>query len=451
MIRYHSVRIDAVHYCDRALELGAKRKRRSFFERNGNHRENPKDAPGQRLQQFSRTVRSKDSLGAQVQYLKMPYMTRESCKADLARTISVLPNLRYVDLPEGFYSDDPASNILKQELESRCPDIRSMKYLAGAEASFTSLGRSRPWQHLEALELTNLDLEPAILVQVLSSLPTLHQLRLSNLPLLDDNFFKISSKSFRMPPIAILSLEDAPNISADGLVTYLSQPHTREVFSTLNLTNTGIHPYNLHKILTVAPNLCSIHISESVARALPPSPIPPLTSTSLKILHYEISSTTTFPTTPHDPADSYYTYLSTSLLRGGLPALVSLYALSPSLPSLLLPPPVAPFARTQSFSSNFGLSQPLELFTKSISELEWNFTLITPPTSINRRGSATLTRPASLYNSTQLSQSWGGHGRESMMVGNGFGGFLAVPNEEARPGSSAGGKSKVGRGDAWMG
>jgi hypothetical protein len=34
------------------------------------------------------------------------------------------------------------------------------------------------------------------------------------------------------------------------------------------------------------------------------------------------------------------------------------------------------------------------------------------------------------------------------MVGNGFGGFLAVPNEDVRPGTSTGGKS---RGDAWMG
>lgn len=441
-----------MHYCDQALESRIKPKRRSIFDRNGNNREKWTDPPRLRLHLFARTVRSNSFLAAQVCCLKMPYMTRESCQADLARTISVLPNLRYVDLPEGFYSDDPASNILKQELESRCPDIRSMKYLSGAETSFTSLGRSIPWRQLEALELINLAIEPAVLVQVLSSLLALHQLKLANLPLLDDNIFKLSSANFRMPPLITLSIEDAPNISAEGLVTYLSQPHTREVFHTLNLANTGIHPHNLHKILTAAPSLRSVHISEVVARALPPSPIPPLKSTSLKTLHYEISSPSTFSATAQDPADSYYTYLSSSLMQGGLPSLISLYALSPSLPSLLLPPPVAPFARTPSRVPASGLSRPLELFTKSISELEWNLTLITPPTSHNRRGSATLTRPVSLYNnninSAQLSQSWG---RESMMVGNGFGGFLAVPSEDARPGTSAGGRGKGGRGDAWMG
>lgn len=443
------MRIDAVHYCEQALELRAKPKRRSFFERNANSREKWTDTPRQRLKLFAKTVRSTGFLAAQVRYLKMPYMTRESCKADLARTISVLPNLRYVDLPEGFYSDDPASNILKQELQSRCPDIRSMKFLSGAETSFTSLGRSKPWRHLEALELTNLEVEPAILVQVLSSLSNLRQLKLANLPLLDDDIFKLNSTSFPMPPLTTLSLEDAPNISADGLVTYLLQPHSRAIFTTLNLANTGIHPYNLHHILTAAPRLSSVHISEIVTRAWPPSSIPPLTSASLKTLHFEVSSPSTFSATAQDPADSYYAYLSSSLLRGGLPSLVSLYALSPSLPSLLLPPPVAPFARTPNRMPTYGLSRPLELFTKSISELEWNLTLITPPTSNNRRGSASLTRPVSLYNSS--GQSGQISGRESMMVGNGFGGFLAVPNEDARPGSSAGGRAKGGRGDAWMG
>lgn len=39
----------------------------------------------------------------------------------------------------------------------------------------------------------------------------------------------------------------------------------------------------------------------------------------------------------------------------------------------------------------------------------------------------------------QLSASWGGENRKSVVVGNGFGGFLAVPVDEGRPGSSGGG------------
>lgn len=381
----------------------------------------------------------------------MPYMTRESCKSDLARTISFLPNLRYVDLPEGFYSDDPSSQILKQELKSRCPDIRSMKYQAGAEASFTDLGQSRIWRHLEILELSNLLVEPATLVQVLSSLFTLRRVKLSNLSLLDDSVFRSNPSIPPFPPLTSLSLEDVPNVTADGLVAYLSRPDTCSTFTNLTLANTGIHPYNLHKILAAAPNLLFVHISESVARALPPSPIPPLASRSLKTLHYEISSPSTTSHSLQSPAETYYTYLSSSLLGGNLPSLTSLYALSSSLPSILLPPPIAPFAANT--NASYRILRPLNLYTKSISELEWNLTLITPPTPQNRRGSASATRPVSLYNTSQLSPTWGSsRGRDSVVVGNGFGGFLVVPGEDARPSTSSGRRSRsAGRGDAWMG
>ena len=432
--------------------MAAKRRRRSFFERNGHSKENSKDAPQRRLQLFSRTVRADSFLAEQVQFLKMPYMTRESCKSDLARTVSVLPNLRYVDLPEGFYSDDPSSHILKQELLSRCPNIRSMKYQTGAEVSFADLGHTRHWRHLEILELSNLNVEPITLVQVLSSFFTLHRIKLSNLSLLDDSIFRSGPSIPPFPPIVALALENQPNISADGLVAYLSRADAREVFASLTVANTGIHPYSLHKILTAAPYLSSVHISESVARALPPSPIPPLASQSLRTLHYEISSPSATSHTLQSPAESYYAYLSSSLLRGNLPSLTSLYALSPSLPSLLLPPPIAPFANTDAPSRSYKILRPLSLYTKSISELEWNLTLITPPSPKNRRGSATATRPVSLHNTGQLSLTWASRGRESVMVGNGIGGVLAVPSYDVRPGTSSGGKNKpAGRGDAWMG
>lgn len=445
--RYHSVRIDAVHYCQRELDLTTKRKRRSFFERNGNS----KDAPQQRLELFSRTVRDENFLAVQVQYFKMSYMTRESSKSDLARTVSVLPNLRYVDLPEGIYSDDPSSNTLKQELQARCPDIRSMKYQAGAERSFAKLAQTRYWQNLETLELSRLHVEPIILVQVLSSFSTLHHVKLANLPLLDDNIFRNIPSTPLFPPLASLFLEEAPNISVDGLVGYISRPDTREVFTTLRLTNTAISPASLHKVLAVVPHLSSVHITESITRALPPSPLPPLASRSLKTLHFELSSPAPSPHSLQNPSESYYNYLSTSIMSGSLPALTDLYALSPSLPSLLLPLPSAPFANINSNNSSYpGIVRPLYLYTKSILELEWNLTLITPPTAKNRRGSATATRPVSLYNTGQLSP-WGNRGRESVMVGNGFGGFLAVPSDAVRPGSSGGGRLKISKGDAWMG
>ena len=45
-----------------------------------------KDPPQERLLLFSRSVRENHSLANQAQYLKIPYTTREICKADLARS-----------------------------------------------------------------------------------------------------------------------------------------------------------------------------------------------------------------------------------------------------------------------------------------------------------------------------------------------------------------------------
>ncbi len=448
--RYHSIRIDAVHYCEREIDLAEKRKRRSIFDRNGN----PKDAPMQRLQLFSRSVRENQFIALQVQYLKMPYMTRESCKSDLARTVSILPNLRYVDLPEGFFSDDPSCDTLRQELQSRCGEIRRMRYCAGGEGSFTMLERRRQWQNLEILELSHLSIEPATLTNVLASFPALHEATLDSLSLLDDTVFNYNPEAAPFPPLAKLTLENTPNVSADGLVAYLSRKDTREVFTSIRLVNAGIPPSTLYKILAASHYLSSVHISETVSRALPQSSIPHLSSRSLKSLHYEISSSTSSPhnrQSPHhlqDPIESYYIYLSTSILSGALSSLTSLYALSTSLPSLLLPLPSAPFASSQNPASpSYGVPRSLNLYTKSISELEWEYTLITPPTLTNRRGSASQTRPLSL----QLGPQWGSKARDSVMVGNGFGGFLAVPSEEAvRPGSP-GGRGHKKKGVGWMG
>lgn len=124
MPRYSHVRIDPVHYCELEVELAAKRKRRSFFDRNGD----PIDAPQVRLNLLMNTVRQDPDLGDMVLSLRMPYMTREANKAEIARTVSVLPNLRYVDLPTGIFHDDQSCHALKQELMARCPDLRRMSY-----------------------------------------------------------------------------------------------------------------------------------------------------------------------------------------------------------------------------------------------------------------------------------------------------------------------------------
>ena len=471
--RYHSVRIDAVHYCEREAELAEKRKHRSFFERNGD----PRDAPRQRLLLFARTVRARGNLGVLVQYLKMAYMTREGCKADLARTVSVLPNLQYVDLPEGFYSDEPSCNALKQELQARCPEIRKMKYVAGSEGSFALLATKRPWQSLEMLEITQLDVEPAVLVRVLGGLPTLHDLKITNLDWLDDTIFQSVPSLPAFPPLQKLSLENTPNLTAAGLLTYLSRLENSEVLSSLTLQRTGIAPSSLYLILSRAPYLTHLSITETVSRSFAIEPIPPLVSHSLVALHFEITSASTAAAhSMQQPSTSYYNYLAQSLHANGLPSLRALYVRDTEFPeSLILVPPRPAFAAESDDGPRAppGFNQPLDVYSKGLDELEWNFTSVSPPSVPGRRGSFTPQRPVSMYklmegggmagvgglgpggDRSSLPPGWafGGEARRSVLVGNGFGGFLAVPaDDEVRPGSSgwAGGVGKRGsRQDLW--
>ena len=443
------MRIDTVHYCNREADLAVQRRRRSFIGRTGA----PKDPPQERLSLFCRSVRDNHFLACQVQYLKTPYMTREVCKAELARTVSVLPNLRHLDLPDGFYNDDPSSNTLKQELLARCGDIRQMKYAGGAEGSFQLLAQKRQWPKLEALELVHLAVDPAAIADVVATLKALRHVKFTSLRSLDDSMF--SSMHMRpFPPLAILEFQDVPNISAKGLLAYLSYPEVKQTLNSLTLVNTGILPSDLFQILAAATSLTTLNVAESVSRALPQSQTPPLASYSLRSLHYEISNAYSSPRGLSSPSDSYYSCLSRSILSGSLPSLSHLYALSTSLPMMLLPPPRPAFSVNETSNAcrpmTTLLSRPLRLYTKAVTEMEWNLTLISPPTLADCRGSATATRPMSLSLENQLSPQWRDKGGESVMVGNGFGGFLAVPSEDVRLVSP-----KVKRGkrdiDAWMG
>ncbi|MCJ1392921.1 hypothetical protein MMC18_005793 [Xylographa bjoerkii] len=407
----------------------------------------------------------------------MPYMTRETCKADLARTVSVLPNLRYVDLPEGFFSDDPSCSTLRQELQHRCPEIRSMKYHAGAEGSFTMLAHSRLWQNLEILELIGLEIEPDTLLYVLASLPTLQEVKLGGIPSLDDTIFGTNNSLPPFPALTTLSLENSPSITASGLIAYLSRPETRGLLVRLSLSITGVLPQDLYEVLSSAPHLSDLTINETVSRSFPLNPVPPLASRSLRSLHYEILSSSH---SPNPPSDTYYTYVASSLLSGAVPSLRELYAFSPSLPELLLISPNAPFAgsnnpnrfsNTSSIYSNssqpppmvgalssFGIVSPLAIYTKppEAIETEWSLTTLEPPSERNgRRGSASATRPISLVTSDRSGSTNSGSRRskDSVLVGNGFGGYLAVPNEDSggrgRPGSLHG--RRTSQGSEWMG
>jgi len=444
---YHSIRIDSVHYCDREIELAAKRKRRSHSGRNGS-------APQERLQLLSKTVRENGQLAQKVEYLKIPYMVREGSLTDLARTISFMPNLRYVDLPDALYTDDPSCGMLKQELQARCPGLCQMRYLHGSESSFQTLAQSRRWRNLEALELSHLAVEPTTIIDVFTALTALREVKMADMPMLDDSLFDSTTPGISFPPLAIFSLQATPNISATGLVTYLSQPLARKTLNHLLLTDTGVLASDLHRILSTASNLTSLDITMSVTRPLSLSQLPPLASPSLRTFHYEISSATLSPGGLASPSDSYYAYLSTSVLSGSLPSLSHLYVLSDSPQTLLQPAPCPPHKGSRTGARppplSLGITRPLHLYTKSVREMEWDVTLISPPSSAHRRGSITAAEPESLRHHPPLSPLYRNKDRDSVIVGNGFGGFLAVPTLDSAPGSPQW-KNKKKDMDAWMG
>ncbi|EFR01289.1 hypothetical protein MGYG_04294 [Nannizzia gypsea CBS 118893] len=446
---YQHIRIDAVHYCELEIELAAKRKKNSFL----NHNAEPLDAPRTRLLLLMRTVRDSRALGSMVKSLRMPYMTREASKSELARTISVLPNLRYVDLPAGFFSDDASSHTLKQELLARCPDIRRMKFAKGSESSFSRLPKVKGWPNLEVLELSGLNMETNLLRTLLGYFERLTELRFEDMPWLEDTVFKSVPTLPPLPALQRLTLTDTPKITSRGLSWYLnSNPQTRHALRHLSMVNTGVEPQRLHEVLAQAPLLSSLSMQQEVTHEFPPDYVPPLTSNSLRLLHYEITSeysgTASFGA--QALSTSYYTYLMSSLLTGSLPNLTDLYVRDANFPETLMlapPPPVFGDSSRQS-QANVGLNQALAVYSKGMDELEWNFTTYQPFAEAGRRMSST--RPVSLHGA-QLSPAWGGEARRSVLVGNGFGGFLAVPAEEERRPStstrSSGGKRE--KRDLW--
>jgi hypothetical protein len=489
---YTSIRIDAVHYCALEDQLAEKRKKGGKHWRQKSAAVEPVDVPNIRLQLLAKTVRLQPQLSGLVEIFKLPYMTRETAKGDLARAVSAMPNLQYVDLPDGFFTGDPSCLPLRQELQARCPDIRKMSYRSGSEDALELLAH-RHWQSLEILELSSLAIEPATLRIVLASLPTLHELTLSDMTWIDDTTFQHSGQLPDFPPLQSLKLIDILSITAAGLKSYLEAPANRSQLISLTLDRTGVSIQQLPQVLWAASSLLHLSIIETVSKSLALSThdIPPLTSISLKTLHFEITSSEDVHGLQR-PAESYYAYLASSLHQNALPALETLYVRDQTFPDLLLipeavpsmPPIPRPFANgingtsdkgslksqpsnlsasAKSSSGNSsnnkhaftggGFTQTLEVFSKGVDELEWVVTAIAPPSETRSRSHSVSgnSRPLSAFSAARgLGPQWaqggfGGEARKSVIVGNGFGGFLAIPQEEApRPMSSDGAGQRWG-------
>jgi len=344
--RYHSIRIDPVHYCDREAILSERRKRRSKFDRNGE----PEDTSRARLKLLCRTLRDDPvRRGRLLQFLKMPYMLRESSQADLARTIAVTPNLRYIDLPEGLFTDDSRFVTLRLEVQARCLELRKMTYMGGSERSLQALASGAVWTRLEVLELIRINVDPALLRQVLGCLGNLRALKITDTAYVNDLTLAWNDMLPPFPALEEFILTDVPNVTAEGLKAWLMLPAAREALKVITLNNTGVLVWTLQEVLAHAPRLKHMSVMSSVLAAMPvsagPHMILPLSSNSLETLHYEITEHSGTPkfsgVTP-----SYYHYLADSLLCGGLPNLRAVYVRDPDFPDILLglPPPVPAFA-----------------------------------------------------------------------------------------------------------
>jgi hypothetical protein len=168
---------------------------------------------------------------------------------------------------------------------------------------------------------------------VLGTLPQLHALKVSDMKAFDDDLFKYSDNLPPWPPLAELIFENTPNLTAEGLIAYLFRSDTQDSLKTLSLTTTGVHPSTLQQILSVAPALQHLSLIETVSTSFPGNQnVQPLNSTSLNIFHYEITSATSANIYTSTTA-SYYDYLRSSLLSGGLPKLKELYVRGTHLPS----------------------------------------------------------------------------------------------------------------------
>ncbi|KAI9667169.1 MAG: hypothetical protein M1831_001346 [Alyxoria varia] len=451
-VLYHSVRIDAVHFCPHEEVLAERRRRKNI---------DPSSIPVGRLKSLERTVWARPDLAARIMYFKLPYMTREAHKAELARTVSALPNLRYVDLPDGFYSADPSTQILRDELQTSCQEIKKMSYVSGAEQAFESLAQQNLWMGLETLELNGLDLDLGVLRMALASLPVLHELKMCDLFHQDDTAFQQTQNLPPFPPLQKLQLLKMPNVTHEGLIAYIQRPEVAEVLTSLSLHGSGVTVPNLSAVLVGASQLKHFSIMETVTKSFPLESPPALTSRSLKTLSFEITSPDTGShshMSSKKMTDGYYGYLSASLHANALPCLRKLFVRESRFAEMLLAMPPVPHTRGASGPPHIGFNQELEIYAKGPEDLDWVFTPFAkdelPPPSTQRglpARSSFSGRPISAAVATQgqsEAPQWGGGARMSVMMGNGQGGFLAVPGAVPsaggsldlphRPGSSGG-------------
>ncbi|KAF1812348.1 hypothetical protein P152DRAFT_33368 [Eremomyces bilateralis CBS 781.70] len=450
-VLYYSIRLDAFHECDLRLVIELKRQKSG------------KDGPTQvaeSLKLLAGALRSNRGLAAQVRFFKMPPRCRDDRDSygDLARAVGAMPNLLYIDLPDEIFKGKQSCEPLRAELEARCQFLQKMKYDHGSEPHFAKLQRGL-WPHLTTLTLISLDLDNASMRIALAKLPSLTELELINMGGIDDKVFLESPVAPNLRALSSLSIDKSPQITAEGLQSYLCRPDVARTLQTLTLTETQIQTKDLHLVLEAAPYLLTLTYSREINERFPLDPIPPLFSPRLVNLHYEVNWNIDNPAT-QGMTDSHYAYLSHSLLSQGLISLRKLWVREEHFADRLdLVPPSFQFGSSAPSLPAYGLTQPLTIFAKKqpsqthmfdeiLEELGYDIThlpgssayeapnLYQPPAN-NRSSIVSLddladssggTRPLSTYSHSRgLGPSWRGQARKSMVVPRDDGGFLALP------------------------
>jgi len=415
---------------------------------------NPLDVPDVRLQLLQRTLRNSSTLASGVMSLKICSQTRDSRGTDIARTVSILPNLQYVDLPDGFFNADPLHSVLRQELRVNCPRLKYMRYEARSEHVLRNLAHSRFWSALEVLKLSHLDLDCASLLMILASLPNVRDLSLVECAKLDDSIFDLNPRLPYLAPMQILSIDGISNITTAGLVSYCARSDVNLTLTSLSIANcTGIPTHTLYNLLPLASNLKHFSVSEKVVQPFPitSTPVPPLASASLKSLYFEITCNLSTKSKHKRDPSSHYEYMADSIHANTLTGLRSLFVREIQFAGRLVIGTTSLDTCTPSQSPN--APRALQIIARAPDDLAFLLgKLANPfiqPTDPLRPPCPALTLPlelsqdfktfaiavkASLVPQPHSPAPWSGHAQKSILVraeevdSTAFlGGFLAVP------------------------
>jgi hypothetical protein len=275
---------------------------------------------------LTNALRENPSLAAVVEYIKLAYNFREYHRGHTARLAQTCPNVRFVDVGDSFYQASQDTELLRSELEVNCSRLSMMKFSKGSAGYFHRLANRNPWKFLETLTLEDIKVDQQTFRKVIAALPALYKLVLHSLEGVSDEVFTVAAGVPDFPAIPEIEFHDMPEITAAGLVKYLSGHVASPAVKTLTLRYTGVEIETLHYLLAATSRLRSLTIIDRVEKPLPLKQPPIIRSSSLQTLHYEIKEDAYDAPVAH-PAESYHAYLANSILGGGLPELVTIYTL----------------------------------------------------------------------------------------------------------------------------